>query len=217
MRAALFIAAAALLAAPAHASLDDPRYAECLDLIGENPETAYEEALAWRYQMGGWPAEHCAALSLVAKGEIAAGARRLRANAEGAVTATPMDRAIMLGQAGDAFIQAGDYRQAAAAFSRGLDFAPDDPGLHLGHAEALYADGYYERAEAAASAGIEVIGGHVRLLGLRAASRLELGDLDAAEADLTAARTAAPDDIDLLLLRGRIIETRRTGVTAPRP
>lgn len=87
------------------AAMDDPaqRHETCLSLIGQNAEVAYEEALAWRYQGGGWPSEHCVSLALIALGQAEAGAARLRAAAEGAVTATDASRAIMFARPGTVF------------------------------------------------------------------------------------------------------------------
>lgn len=196
------------------AAMDDPaaRHETCLGLISQNAETAYEEALAWRHQGGGWPAEHCVSLALIALDQPEAGAARLRAAAEGAVTATEASRAIMFGQAGDGFLIAEDPAAARAAFERGLDFAPGDPGLKRGVAEASLVLGDAGAAEAAASeAASEARSGAARAeaLRLRAEARLALGDLGAALEDVEAARVDAPDNIDILLLRGRINEAIR--------
>ena len=44
---------------------------------------------------------------------------------------------------------------------------------------------------------------------LRAEARLLGGDIDAALEDIEAARTLDPENIDILVLRGRIVEARR--------
>jgi len=188
------------------------RHAACLSAISVNAEMAYEDALAWRHQGGGWPAEHCVSLALIALDQTEYGATRLRAAAEGALNATDLSRAIMFGQAGDGFLIAQAYEQAYAAFTRGLDFAPDDSGLHRGAAQAALAIGDTAAAEREASAALSAAGvmdDRLQALRVRAEARLQTGALDAAEADVTAAREIAPEDIDLLLLRGRINEARR--------
>jgi tetratricopeptide (TPR) repeat protein len=204
------IAAAALQVVVADAVAD--RHAACLSAISVNAETAYEDALTWRHQGGGWPAEHCVSLALIALDQAEYGASRLRAAAEGAVIATDLSRAIMFGQAGDGFLIAQAYDQAYAAFSRGLDFAPGDSGLHRGAAQAALATGDLGAAAREASAALnaaDAMDDRLEALRVRAEARLQSGELDAAEADMTAAREIAPDDIDLLLLRGRINEARR--------
>lgn len=188
------------------------RHAACLSAISVDAETAYEDALTWRHQGGGWPAEHCVSLALIALDQAEYGAARLRAAAEGALTATDLSRAIMFGQAGDGFLIAQAYEQAYAAFERGLDFAPGDAGLHRGAAQAALASGDTASAEREASAALATAGEmtqRLEALRVRAEARLQSGDLDAAQADVIAAREIAPDNIDLLLLRGRINEARR--------
>jgi tetratricopeptide (TPR) repeat protein len=196
------------------AAMDDPaqRHEACLALIGQNAETAYEEALAWRHQGGGWPSEHCVSLALIALGHAEPGASRLRAAAEGAITATNMSRAIMFGQAGDGFLQAEAAAEALSAFQRGLDFAPDDAGLKRGVAEAALALGDAETAEAAASdaaAAAQTAAARADALRLRAEARLALGALQDALTDVELARSDQPENIDILLLRGRINEAIR--------
>ena len=196
------------------AAMDDPaeRHATCLALISQDAELAYEEALAWRHQGGGWPAEHCVSLSLIALDQPGDGAARLRAAAEGAITATDMSRAIMFGQAGDGFLRAEAPQEALAAFQRGLDFAAEDAGLKRGVAEAALAlsdAAAAERAAGAAYAGAATDAARAKALELRAEARLALGALDQARDDVEAARAFAPEDIDILLLRGRINEAIR--------
>jgi tetratricopeptide (TPR) repeat protein len=195
-------------------AMDDPsqRHAACLELISQDSETAYEEALAWRYQGGGWPSEHCVSLSLIALGHAEAGAARLRAAAEGAITASGPSRAIMFGQAGDGFLAAQAHGDALSAFQRGLDFAADDSGLQRGVAEAALALNETALAEQASSLAFESARadpGRADSLRLRAEARLVQGAYAAALDDVETARTYAPDNIDILLLRGRINEALR--------
>jgi tetratricopeptide (TPR) repeat protein len=207
---ALVLAALALQVA----AMDDPaqRHETCLALISQDAETAYEEALAWRHQGGGWPSEHCVSLALIALGHAEPGALRLRAAAEGAVTATDMSRAIMFGQAGDGFLQAESPDHALAAFQRGLDFAPGDAGLKRGVAQAALALEDPATAESAAgdaAGAAQTAAARAEALRLRAEARLALGALETALADVEAARSDQPEDIEILLLRGRINEAIR--------
>ena len=188
------------------------RYETCLQQIGVEADTAYEEALAWRHQGGGWPAEHCVFLALIALGEADAGATRLRAAAESAIAASDISRAIMFGQAGDGFLQAEDFMAARSAFERGLTFVDSDSGLYRGVAEAALAQSDFAGAEAAASQAFGLTGaatGQTEALRLRAESRLGLVRYEEALADVEAARVLSPDNIEILLLRGRIREAIR--------
>ncbi|MCH8488888.1 MAG: tetratricopeptide repeat protein [Oceanicaulis sp.] len=214
-RATRHIVLAALIAgalpSAALSQTDDERYRACLDRVSADAAGAYEDAMIWRAQGGGWAAEHCAGLAQIAEGWSSTGATRLRATAEGATAASDMSRAILFGQAADGFIRARQFDEAAQAFARGLDFAPGDAGLAKGLADAAYAAGDLSGAVAAADTALELNPGEPGALGVRAAARLEMGEFDAAAADLDQALASDPENLDLLVLRGRLNEARRTG------
>lgn len=189
---------------------DQARLEACLTRISENAEEAYEDALTWRHQGGGWPAEHCVSLALIALGQEAPGALRLREAALEAEMASDLSRALMLGQSGDAFLTAEEYEQAVISFAAALDFAPDDAGLLVGLAQAQLALEAYEEAETAASAALSAESANPDAYALRARARLEQGDIDAALSDIEAARALDPENIDILRLRGEIRDARRT-------
>lgn len=203
-----------LLAASASAqdetpSFEQAQYEACLALIDRSPEAAYEEGLAWRAQGGGWPAMHCIALARYALGQHGIAARRLESTAEGAVVATDATRAIILGQAGDAWIAAREFAFAERAFRRGQELAADDAGLALGVAEALAQQEKWAEAEQAASHALALDSAMVRAWRVRGQARLELGNLEGAASDLAEALGRDNEDIDALVLRGRINEARR--------
>ncbi|MGY6662337.1 MAG: tetratricopeptide repeat protein [Glycocaulis sp.] len=199
------------LAQEAGTSFEQAQYEACLNLINENPEAAYEEGLAWRAQGGSWPAMHCIALSQVALGQYGIAARRLESTAEGAVVATDETRAIMFGQAGDAWLAANEPANAERAFRRGRDFGPGDAGLALGVAEAAILRESWANAQTAAGDAIGLDAGLARGWQIRAQAHLEQGNLDAASADLNEALARDGENIEALVLRGRIAEARRTG------
>jgi len=185
------------------------RYEACLDAISDDAETAYETALAWRHQGGGWPAEHCVSVALIALGHVEPGALRLREAADSA-TASAMSRAIMYGQSGDAFLQAENFEQARVSFTAGLDLILNDAGLQAGLAQARLGLGDAVGAEAAASIALALNDQAVQARRLRAEARLRLGDYSGALRDVELARQLLPEDIELLVLRGRIREAQRT-------
>lgn len=202
---------AGVLPSATFASQDEDRYRACLDRVSSNATAAYEDAMIWRAQGGGWAADHCAGLAQIAEGWSATGAARLRATAEGATAASDMSRAILFGQAADGFIRARQFEAAARAFARGLDFAPGDAGLARGLADAAYASGDLAGTVSAADAALALNPGEPGALGVRAAARLELGEFDAAATDLNQALESDPENVELLVLRGRLNEARRTG------
>ena len=199
--------ATALTPAPS----DQDRLEACLSAIQDDAEDAYEDALTWRHQGGGWPAEHCVSLALIALGQETPGALRLREAAMGAEMASDLSRAIMLGQSGDAFLIAEQYEQALISFTAALDFAPHDSELLSGLARTYLALEEFAAAEDAASRALSRNDASPSLWRLRAEARLALRSYDQALSDIEAARALSPDDIDILVLRGRIIDARRTG------
>ncbi len=190
---------------------EQARYEACLARIADEPEQAYEDGLAWTSQGGGWPARHCAALALVALGHAGEAGARMARLGEETIAASDRTRAVLFGHAGDAFLQVQAWSEAAGAFERGLAFAPQDYGLAAGVAQARLSQGDAEAAERAATRAAAIDPRGAEAWRLRAEARLLQGDLDAAESDMRQARERAPEDVAILLLRGRINEARRGG------
>ena len=93
------------------------QYRACLAKTTSNADAAYDDALVWRDQGGGVPAQHCAALALVALGKHAEAASRLAALAD-----MPGGRAMapaLLGQAGNAWLLASQAALMAAVIAMG--------------------------------------------------------------------------------------------------
>ena len=200
------------------AVVDAERYEACLSTIDQDPEAAMESGLAWRAQGGGWSADHCIALSVIANGQFGEGAMRLERTAEGATGAGDQVRAVMFGQAGDAWLVARDSDKAMTAFTRGRYFAPSDAGLALGQAEAALELEDWAMVEAAAGEAISLDETLADVLSfvhqqptpadawhLRGRAKLEQGDLDGAREDMEQARQLDPENIEALILRGDIL------------
>jgi tetratricopeptide (TPR) repeat protein len=81
--------------------------------------------------------------------------------------------------------------------------------LMIDLAAARLALGQWREASAILGRALEIAPGHPEALELRARALKQIGQLDAALADVNAARIAAPDNIDLLVLRGEIREAKR--------
>jgi tetratricopeptide (TPR) repeat protein len=209
--APVLIVSALLATALTPAPNDQDRLQACLGAIQDDAEEAYEDALTWRHQGGGWPAEHCVSLALIALGQKAPGALRLREAALDADIASDLSRAIMLGQSGDAFLAAEEYDQALISYTAALEFAPHDSELLGGLARTYLALEAFADAEDTASRALSRNDASATLWRLRAEARLALRSYDQALSDIETARTLSPEDIDVLVLRGRIIDARRTG------
>ena len=98
---------------------------------------------------------------------------------------------------------------ARRAFTAALELAPRDVPALLGQARSSLELGQWETAETAASGSIERAPGLADGWRLRGLARLERGELDAAWQDMEAARDIEPENIEILVLRGRINEARR--------
>jgi len=192
--------------------IETARYLACLERVETEQDQAFEDALAWRMEGGGWPAAHCEALALIALGDISGGAVTLE---ELAATSTggrdALIRSEMLVEAGKAWLRIEQSAAAQRAFTAALELAPVDLDALLGQAQSALALGEWRLAETAASATIAQTPDLAEAWRLRAAARLESGALDTAWQDMETARQIEPDNIDILVLRGRVNEARRLG------
>tara|TARA_R110000868_G_scaffold19588_2_gene84298 strand:+ start:3217 stop:3873 length:657 start_codon:yes stop_codon:yes gene_type:complete len=208
--ALLALTATPCLAQSPAALSETDRYLACLASVADNADDAFEDALTWRMEGGGWPAAHCEARALIALGDIENGARLMadQAGEEANVDDTAI-RAAMFIEAGQAWLGNGEAEMAETVFAEAAALAPASLDARLGAAQASLALGDWDMAETRAGALIDRAPGLVDGWRIRAAARLEAGALDGAAQDLETALTLAPDNIDLLVLRGRINEARR--------
>ena len=191
-------------------AVETERYLSCLERVATDHEAAFEDALAWRMEGGGWPAAHCEARAVIALGDVASGAAMMEEQANAEVSGrNEAIRVSMLVEAGDAWLMIAQAEAAGRAFAAALDLAPLDLDALLGQAETSVALGAWDAAESAATAGIEQAPGLADGWRLRALARLETGALDAAWDDMESAREIEPENIEILVLRGRINEARR--------
>ena len=112
------------------------RYADCTALIASNPGAAFDSALAWRYEACGAPAWHCVGLSLVALGYHAEAGEVFERMAEDMAPGRDSLRAQVLGQAGQAWLQAGEPGRARAVLDAALELDPVNPELLIDRAQA---------------------------------------------------------------------------------
>lgn len=186
------------------------RYLSCLEHVAADPEAGFEDALAWRMEGGGWPAGHCEARALIALGDAAGGAAMLEEQASHLTTTRDGSFPVsMLVEAGEAWLTLHQSEDARRAFTAALELAPRDVPALLGLARSSLELGQWEAAETAASGSIERAPGLADGWRLRGLARLERGELDAAWQDMEAARDIEPENIEILVLRGRINEARR--------
>ena len=191
---------------------ESTRYQACLTRIEREPQDAFEDALTWRMQGGGWPARHCESRALMALGEISNAADMLETLAVhghfGPQDVTFQTRFLI--EAGDAWLQDHQPANARRAYLAGLALSPDHLDLLLGQAGALSALQQWDDLRDLSNRLIDQAPYLAASWRYRALAHLELGALDYARSDIFSALERAPDDIDVLVLRGRILDALRS-------
>jgi tetratricopeptide (TPR) repeat protein len=201
-RIAVFPLVLALGAAPAAAAESgEAHYGRCLALIARNPAIALGEATSWARAGGGPAAEHCAALALVALGRNGEAAQRLDSLARAPQTPGAL-RAEIYGQAGNAWILAGDGRRAVASLQAALTLAGNDPELFadLGRAQAMVKN--WNEAVLDLNAALAQNPRRADLLLLRASAQRALRRYVEALKDLNSALAITPGSAEVLMERG---------------
>ncbi|WP_300532368.1 tetratricopeptide repeat protein [Maricaulis sp.] len=186
------------------------RYTACLAMTEDEPDAAFADAVSWSYEGGGWPARHCHGRALIALGDTARGAEMLESVASierpGLLL---VERLGMWREAGEAWMALDEPVEAAGAYSVAMALSEDYlPGFE-GHLRASLALGHWNDALSDADHLVENAPGLWEAWSGRAEARLELGEPDLALEDIEQARQLAPDNIDILVLRGRILEAIR--------
>jgi tetratricopeptide (TPR) repeat protein len=189
---------------PASAAADAQTYARCMNLTRQNPREAQSLARAWFAHGGAHPAEHCAAVALIALGSYREGATHLQALAKAMTTAPASLRADVLDQAGQAWLLAGDPVRAYAAAGEAVSLQPGDPDLLIDRAEAAASAGYYDRAIGDLDRVLKTHPDRVDALIYRASAYRALDRLDPARADIDNALAQQPHSAAALLERGNI-------------
>ncbi|MCA8900864.1 MAG: hypothetical protein KDA53_06390 [Hyphomonas sp.] len=216
------IAATALLALMQSAgeklaAAEADRLGACLERIERDPDGAYEDGLAWSFEGNRPGARQCTALALIALGHVQDGAERLVNLANSSDGGTMEQRAAYLSQAGNAFIEAGAAEQALTAFDGALKIAPDAPELLVDRAGAHLLLAQYDEAIDDLDGALARTPGMGPAYHLRGEAWLAKGYLEKAMDDVLAAMAADPENIDTLVLRGRVREAQRLEIESGGP
>jgi tetratricopeptide (TPR) repeat protein len=191
-----------LCAATAQAQQSSKRYDACMDIARQDAQKGVEEAIAWRKSGGAAMADHCLATALVARGDYAEGAQLLQEIAT--EDWLPSTRAKLYGQAGRAWLDAGEDKRAWGALTDGLAVDPDSSDLLVDRAIANAGLGLNFEAIDDLGRALDLAPGRVDALVLRASAWRRAGNLDLASDDVARALSAAPNHVDALLERGNI-------------
>lgn len=187
----------------------DARHKACLEQITQDEELAFEEAMIWQSQGGGRRARHCVAMALFALGHADEAAIRLEKLAKAPDAGSPAMRAGFYVEATDFWLKAQQPRKAIESATAGLKIAAAHIDLYIVRARAYAALGRWDFAEIDLSSALAYVPDEPRALRYRADARLQQGKLDLAQADINKAVTLDRENIDILLVRGKIIEAIR--------
>lgn len=186
---------------------EGPDYDHCMAMLTDDPTGAHSFADAWVATGGGEAAAHCLALADVSLGEAESGAEALDKLATGS-KAPAAARAAVFGQAGQAWLMAGDPERALASTTQALTLAPDDPDLLIDRSIAAATLEHYDDAVEDLSRALDLDPRRPDALVFRSAAWRHLNQVDLARDDIDRALAQDPDSPDALLERG-ILRQRR--------
>ncbi len=191
---------------------EGPRYEQCLAMLPDDPRGAASLAETWTD--GGEGAAHCHAMAEVSLGDVETGAKNLERLAADS-HAPPAARAVVYGQAAQAWLMAGDAAHAFSAGTAALALTPDDADLRVDHAVAAAALERFDDALDDLTHALDVDPHLTEAMVLRAAAWRHLGLLDLAQDDIDRAIAIDPEDAEALLERG-VLRQRRNDWTGAR-
>jgi tetratricopeptide (TPR) repeat protein len=190
-------------------------YEKCLAMLSDDPAGANIFADAWVATGGGDGAQHCLALAQIALGNPEAGAAMLEKLAAGS-TAPALARAMVFGQAEEAWTMASQPDRAYDAATQALALKPDDADLLIERATAAIAMGRYLDAIDDLNRALDLDPRRADALVLRGSAWRNEDKIDLAQADIDHAIDIDPDDPEALLERGILRERKgdRAGAQA---
>jgi tetratricopeptide (TPR) repeat protein len=194
----------AIAAQPSNPFGTSTPYESCVAQINKNAADAFEMALTWRTEGGGLPADHCAALALLALDEPGEAASRLNALAQRSDAGSREERAALLSQSGNAWLLANQFENADTAFTAALKLTPADADILTDRGRARAARQDWANAEADLSRALTIAKKKPEIYVLRAAARRAQGNTLGFKADIDAALALDATCPEALLERGNM-------------
>jgi tetratricopeptide (TPR) repeat protein len=180
---------------------DSPEYEACLGQLRDDAQGALSYAEAWEGAGGSDGARHCSALALLALGEAERAATRLEALG-GRASIGPTARGAVYGQAGQAWMVAGQPSRALGAFTLALAQTPNDPELLVDRAIAAATLGRYADALADTERALAQDDQRAEAWVYHAAALRQLDRTQEALRDIERALEIEPGSPEALLERG---------------
>lgn len=182
-------------------------YQHCVDRAAEDPRAALTQALEWEGMGGGGMARHCQAMALVALGRPEAAALRLQTIASQSRDKPDLS-AMLLTQAGAAWLQADRLQRAEDAFNNALKQDPTHVVARVERAVLRAGRGAYWTAMDDLNVALDHGGVSPRLLTVRAAVWRGLEAPELAEVDIAQALEITPNHPGALLEQGLLAADR---------
>jgi tetratricopeptide (TPR) repeat protein len=110
------------------------QYESCLNLAKNNPQKGYDEALKWFSLSGDMASRHCMAIATLSLGYNENSAILLEALERDVTKEQFYLRSQILGQASQAWLLAGQLKQATLVLSKAITLYSSDPQLYLDRA-----------------------------------------------------------------------------------
>lgn len=197
------------------AAINAQRFSQCVAMIDDDAERAYEEAMAWAAEGQALAAYRCAAMALIGQSRADEGARRLDSLGTAVNPAEAATRAELFSQAGNAWLLAREPARARSSFTRAITTIESDPtqlpDLLIDRARAYAMEQDWRHAEEDLSRSLDLRANDPLALRLRASARMHQRAFELAEADALAATRAEPSNVDNYLILGHVRESQRTG------
>jgi tetratricopeptide (TPR) repeat protein len=192
----------AAAAAQAKAVADAKQYSDCMALARSAPDQAVKSAQDWQAKGGGIPAGHCDAVALIGLGHYREAATMMEKLADEEAKTSKELAAGLFGQAGQAWLIAGDNQHALADQTAALALMPDDPGLLTDRAVTQISMAKYWEAIDDLNKAHELASDRVDILIFRASAYRFLQSYDLARDDIDRAIDLAPGNPEAYLERG---------------
>jgi tetratricopeptide (TPR) repeat protein len=176
----------------------------CVGFAREHPREGLEKAKQWREQGGGFWADHCIAMALFLLKDYATAAKRFEELAAAMMGMPAEQRAIALDQAGQSWLDAGEFARAKAAFDGAIAFKGDDAELFIDRAQAFAAVKQYWEAIDDLNRAVDLAPRSAEAYIYRASAYRAVDALDLALEDLERGLEIAPNNVLGLLERGNV-------------
>jgi tetratricopeptide (TPR) repeat protein len=176
----------------------------CVGFAREHPKEGLEKAKQWREQGGGFWADHCIAMAFFLLKDYATAAQRFEELAAAMMGMPAEQRAIALDQAGQSWLDAGEFARAKAAFDGAIAFKADDAELFIDRAQAFAAVKQYWEAIDDLNRAVDLAPRSAEAYIYRASAYRAVDALDLALEDLGRGLEIAPNNVLGLLERGNV-------------